>query len=87
MLRNVKTGHWNLSKSGISSTDWKMVRRDDFKCKTLHEGKLTDYIKIKNGARQGSILSWIIFLLLLDNVMGKTLGTGRGEYTGGWKIG
>jgi hypothetical protein len=47
---------------------------DDFKCKILHEGELTDYIKITNGVRQGCILSPIIFLLILDNVMRKTLG-------------
>jgi hypothetical protein len=47
---------------------------DDFKCKILHEGKLTDYIEITNGIRQGCILSLIIFLLVLDNVMRKTLG-------------
>jgi hypothetical protein len=44
------------------------------KCKILHEGKLTDYIEITNGVRQGCKLSPIIFLLVLDNVMRKTLG-------------
>jgi hypothetical protein len=47
---------------------------DDFKCKILHEGKFTDYIEITNGVRQGCILSPIIFLIVLDNVMRKTLG-------------
>jgi hypothetical protein len=40
----------------------------------LHEGKFTHYIEITNGVRQGCILSPIIFLLVLDNVMTKTLG-------------
>jgi hypothetical protein len=47
---------------------------DDFKCKILHEGKHTDYIEITNGVRQGCILSPIIFLLVLNNVMRRTLG-------------
>jgi hypothetical protein len=47
---------------------------DDFKFKILYEGKFTDYIEITNGIRQGCILFPIIFLLVLDNVMRKTLG-------------
>jgi hypothetical protein len=47
---------------------------DDFKSKILHEGKLADYIEITNSVRQGCILSPTIFLLVLDNVMRKTLG-------------
>jgi hypothetical protein len=47
---------------------------DDLKYKILHEGKLTDYIEITNGVKQGCILSPIIFLLVLDNVMRKALG-------------
>jgi hypothetical protein len=47
---------------------------DDFKCKILYEGKITDYIEITNGVRQGCILSPIIFLLVLNNVTRNTLG-------------
>jgi hypothetical protein len=50
-----------------------------FKCKILHEGKLTDYIEITHGVRQDCILSPIIFLLILDNVMRKTLGNSKRE--------
>jgi hypothetical protein len=46
---------------------------NDFKCVILYKGKLTDYIEIINGVRQGCVLSPIIFLLVLDNVMRKTL--------------
>jgi hypothetical protein len=46
----------------------------DCKCKILHETKLTDFTEITNGVRQVCILSPIIFLLVLDNVMRKTLG-------------
>jgi hypothetical protein len=47
---------------------------DDFKCKILYDWKLIDYIEITNGVRQGCILPPIVFLLVLDNVMRKTLG-------------
>jgi hypothetical protein len=36
--------------------------------------KTTNYIEITNDVKQGCILSPIIFLLVLDNVMRKTLG-------------
>jgi hypothetical protein len=40
----------------------------------MQEGKFTDNIELTNGVRKGCILSPIIFLLVLDNVMRKTLG-------------
>jgi hypothetical protein len=46
---------------------------DDFKCKILHERKLTDYIEITHGVRQVCTLSPIIFLLVLDDVMRNLL--------------
>lgn len=40
----------------------------------LHEGKLTENFIINTGVRQGCILSPIIFLLVVDRIMRKTLG-------------
>jgi hypothetical protein len=60
---------------------------DYFKRKILHEGKLTDYTDITNGVKQGCILSPIIFLLVLDNMMRKTLGNRKREIQWGMKIG
>jgi len=40
---------------------------DTFKCKISHEGKLSDFIEVRNGVRQGCILSPTVFLLILDS--------------------
>jgi hypothetical protein len=47
---------------------------EGFRCKVLHEGKLTENFIINTGVRQGCILSPIIFLLVLDRIMRKALG-------------
>jgi hypothetical protein len=47
---------------------------EGFRCKVLHEGKLTENFIINTGVRQGCIRSPIIFLLVLDRIMRKTLG-------------
>jgi hypothetical protein len=73
---NKKIMWQTLTEYGIPKKFLNLIRctYDDFKCKILHEGKYTDYIENTNGVRQGCILSPIIFLLVLDNVMRKTLG-------------
>ena len=47
---------------------------DGFKCKISHEGKLYDFIEVRNGVREGCILSPTLFLLILDRVMKKVKG-------------
>jgi len=47
---------------------------DGFKCKISHEGKLSDFREVRNGVRQGCILSPTLFLLILDRVMGRAKG-------------
>jgi len=42
---------------------------DGIKCKIAHQGKLSDFIEIRNGVRQGCILSPTLFLLILDRVI------------------
>jgi hypothetical protein len=73
-----------LTEYGIPKKLLNLIRcmYDDFKFKIIHEGKLTDYIEITNGVRQGCILYPIIFLLVLDNVMRKILGNRKREYSG-----
>lgn len=44
------------------------------RCRILHEGKLTEYVSVTNGVRQGCILSPTIFLVVLDKVMRKMVG-------------
>ena len=48
---------------------------DGFKCKISHEGKLSDFIEVRNGVRQGCILSPTLFLLILDRVMKRVKGS------------
>jgi len=47
---------------------------DRFKCKISLEGKLSEFIDIRNGVRQGCILSPTLFLLILDRVMKRVKG-------------
>ena len=44
---------------------------DGFKCKISHEGKLSDFIEVRNGVRQGCILSPTLFLLILDRAINE----------------
>ena len=41
---------------------------DRFKCKISHEGKLSEFVEVRNGVRQGCILSLTLFLPILDRV-------------------
>jgi hypothetical protein len=47
---------------------------DRFKCNIFHEGKLSEFIEVRNGVRQGCILSPTPFLLILDRVMKRMKG-------------
>ena len=47
---------------------------DRFKCKISHEGKLSEFIEVRNGVRQGCILFPTLFLLILDRVMKTVKG-------------
>ena len=46
-----------------------------FKCKISHEGKVSDFIEVRNGVRQGCILSSTLFLLILNRVMKRVKGS------------
>ena len=47
---------------------------DNFRCKISHEGKLSEFIEVRNGVRQGCILSPTLFLLISDSVMKRVKG-------------
>jgi hypothetical protein len=40
-----------------------------YKCKILHRGRLSDPFEIKNGVRQGCVLSPLLFLLVVADIM------------------
>jgi hypothetical protein len=50
---------------------------DGFKCKFSHEGKLSEFIEVRNWVRQGCILSPTLFLLILDRVTKRVKGLGK----------
>ena len=56
-------------------------------CKVLHEGTLTDKIKVKTGVRQGCLLSPFMFLLAVDWIMKEsTEGRRNGIQWTLWKL-
>jgi len=52
---------------------------EDFSCRVLHEGQLSDSVKTSSGVRQGCLLSPLLFLLVTDGVLRRALdGKKRG---------
>jgi len=52
---------------------------EDFRCRVIHEGQISDKIKTSSGVRQGCLLSPLLFLLVLDGVFRRALdGKKRG---------
>jgi hypothetical protein len=80
---------WNwdeLRVRGLPSKFINIIREgyEDFCCRALHEGQQSDPIKTPSGVRQGCLLSPLLFLLVLDGVLRKTLD---GKKTGiTWKL-
>jgi hypothetical protein len=46
---------------------------EDFCCRILYEGQLSDPVKTSSGVRQGCLLSPLLFLLVLDGVLRRAL--------------
>jgi hypothetical protein len=65
-----------LKEYGISRMVTQIIKilYDRFKCKIFHEGKLSEFIEVRNGVGQGCILSPTLFLLILDRVMERMKG-------------
>jgi hypothetical protein len=70
-----------LSEYGIPPTILNLIKEmyKGFRCKVPREGKFTESFIINTGERQGCFLSPILFLLVIDRIMRKTLdGRKRG---------
>jgi hypothetical protein len=65
-----------LSEYDIPSKSLNLLKEmyEGFRCKVLHEGKFTENCIINTGVRQGCILSPIMFLLVPERILRKTLG-------------
>jgi len=65
-----------LQEYGIQRAILQIIKilYDGFKCKISHEGKLSDFIDVRNCVRQACILSPTLFLLILDRVMERAKG-------------
>jgi hypothetical protein len=77
-----RTVMWKtLSEYGIPPKILNFIKEmyEGFRCKVLHEGNSTENFIINIVARQGCILSPVIFLLVLDTIMRKTLGGRKTE--------
>jgi hypothetical protein len=59
-----------LQEYDIPSTITQIIHilYDGFKCKISHERRLSEFIQVRNGVRQGRILSPTLFLLILDEL-------------------
>jgi len=58
-----------LQECGIAREIMEIIQilYDGFKCKISHEGKLSDFIEVRNGVTQGGVLSPTPFLLILES--------------------
>jgi len=65
-----------LQENGIQRKIIQIIKilYDGFKCKISNEGKLSDITEVRNGVRQGCILSLTLFLVILDRVMKRMKG-------------
>jgi hypothetical protein len=70
-----------LKARGLPSKFINIIKEgyEDFCCRVLHEGQLSDPIKTSSGVRQGHLLSPLLLLLVLDRVLRRALdGKKRG---------
>jgi hypothetical protein len=57
-----------LEERGLSNMFIKLIQEgyNQFSCRVLHNGQLTTHFETKSGARQGCLLSPLLFLVILD---------------------
>ena len=84
----VKQGmDWDeINFRGLPSKSINIIKEgyEDFRCRVLHEGQLSDSIKTSSGVRQGCHLSPLLFLLVMDGVLRGALDGKKRELT--WRL-
>ena len=68
-----------MAKYGIPEKIVKMVRvfYDDFKCAVEDQGETCEWFDIKTGVKQGCNMSGFLFLIVMDWVMRRAVGSGE----------
>ncbi|XP_022803941.1 uncharacterized protein LOC111341250 [Stylophora pistillata] len=68
-----------MAKYGIPEEIVEIVRvfYDDFKCAVEDQQETCEWFDIKNGVKQGCCMSGILFLIVMDWVMPRGVGTGE----------
>jgi hypothetical protein len=77
-----RTWVWEeLEVRGLPSKFINVIKEgyEDFHCRVIHEGQISDQIKTSSGVQQECLLSPLLFLLVLDGVLHRALnGKKRG---------
>lgn len=68
-----------MAKYGIPEKIVKMVRvfYDDFKCTVEDQGETCEWFDIKTGVEQGCNMSGVLFLIVMDWIMRRAVGSGE----------
>jgi hypothetical protein len=75
-----RTALWEIMREyGIPENIIKMVRilYDRFECAVVHEGKSSLFFAVEKGVKQGCLLSRLLFLLVVDLLMRKSVENQR----------
>jgi hypothetical protein len=58
----------------------------NYTCQVEHNGKLSEPMTVKSGVKQGCLLLPILFVVVLDNMMTKTMSRKQIVYNGDYMI-
>lgn len=81
-----------MAKYGIPEKIVKMVRvfYDDFKCAVEDQGETCEWFDIKTGVKQGCNRSGVLFLIVMDWIMRRAVGSGENgikwKFTSNWTL-
>ena len=71
----------NMAKYGIPEEIVEIVRvfYDDFKCAVEDQEETCEWFDIENGVKQGCSMSGFLFLIVMDWVMRRAVGSGKSD--------